>query len=142
MVMFCMMLAAAEGITRMQTWILGRFGNGSGIAAICAVFLWVVAEAYAPVSRQPVFVPPTELAGIATGPVLNLPVTLHDGYAELLQIFHHQPIATGFISRYSPAQVAHVDSLENIEGGNHLCEEAVRLGFRSIILEPVRQVEA
>jgi hypothetical protein len=73
-----------------------------------------------------------------TGPALNLPLLEADGYALFLQIFHRQPISTGYLARGSQqrhAQFVHLRRLLE-EGGHQLCEGAARMGFRQLIIAP------
>jgi hypothetical protein len=141
---FLLTIVAAAGITSIQRAITSRLGKGWTAAVLLLVFAWVVAEAYAPLPRQPSFQPPAELARIANGPVLNLPASRFDGYAALLQVFHHQPIATGYISRFSDQQISHVENLARLvdTGGPELCAELGKMGIRNVILNPVSLIEA
>ena len=139
-----LMVAAGAGISWMQRSISRHSGVAWGVIAALAVFLWTAAEAYTPPHPQAAFVPPAELKAIVAGPVINLPLSRFDGYALLLQVFHHQPIATGYTSRYSLEQIEQVNSLEKIvdRGGPQLCGELGGAGFRNIIVAPVTELDA
>ncbi|MDX6611434.1 MAG: hypothetical protein QOD75_620 [Blastocatellia bacterium] len=141
---FFLKIVAAGGITWIQQSLTSRLGKRWITAVLLSVFAWVVAESYAPLARQPSFHPPVELARLTNGPVLNLPASRFDGYAALLQVFHHQPIATGYISRFSDEQINHVEDLARLVdmGGPGLCPELSRMGIRNIILNPVRVIDA
>jgi hypothetical protein len=141
---FLLTIVAAAGITWTQRALTSRLGKGWTAAIMLLVSAWVVAEAYAPLPRQPSFQPPAELARMANGPVLNLPASRFDGYAALLQVFHHQPIATGYISRFSDQQIRHVENLARLvdTGGPEMCAELGKMGIRNIILNPVSVIEA
>lgn len=141
---FFLTIVAAGGITWTQHALQSRLGSRWSFVALVLVFGWAVAEAYSPLPRQPSFAFPSELARLANGPVLNLPASRFDGYASLLQVFHRQPIATGYISRFSEQQITHVENLARLvdRGGPKLCEELKNLGIRNIILNPVSIVEA
>ena len=142
--LFFLMVVAASGMSWMQKNLSSRVGLSWGRGAIVAVFIWTAVEAFAPAPPQSIFVPPAALSSIVPGPVLNLPLSQFDGYALLLQMFHHQPIATGYTSRYTAAQIAHVDKLEKLidKSDPQLCDELARDGFRNIVIRPVSQLEA
>lgn len=142
--MFFLMVISAYGMSWMQRGLSRRGGSYLGAGAMFLVFAWTVAEAYAPAPPQSIFVPPAELKTIEYGPVLNLPLSRFDGYALLLQMYHHQAIATGYTSRYSAEQTAHVDRLGKLidKGGPQLCDELAREGFRNIVIAPVSRLEA
>jgi len=142
--LFFLMIAAAAGISWMQRSLSQRGKQNWGAAAAIAILIWTAAEAYAPPHPQSTFVPPPELTAIVPGPVVNLPLSRFDGYALLLQVFHHQPIATGYTSRYSIEQINHVNTLEKIidKGGPRLCDELGRAGFRNIVVAPVTELDA
>jgi len=138
--MFFLMIVAAGGFTLIQNRLRGRPAR---VFFVVAVLLWTVGEAYVPVLPSYRFTPPN-LETIVPGPVLNLPLSQHDGYAAMLQVFHHQPIATGYISRNSAAQIASVEKLEKLvdRGSGQFCDELMKMGYRNIIVNPVTQVEA
>ena len=137
---FFLMIAAAGGFSFVQNSFYRRPAR---LLFIAAVLLWSVAEAYVPPLPRYHFIPP-HLQTIVMGPVLNLPVSQQDGYAALLQIFHHQPIATGYISRNSEAQIAAVTKLEKLadhESGQ-FCGELMKMGYCNVIVNPASQVDA
>jgi len=141
---FFLTIVAASGIAWTQHALRSRLGLRLSFVVLLIVFVWTVAEAYAPLPRQPSFVPPAELANLLNGPVLNLPASRFDGYALLLQVFHKQPIATGYISRFSELELKHVENLTRLEGrgGLEFCDELKRLGIRNVIINPVPVVDA
>ncbi|MEO8434564.1 MAG: hypothetical protein ABI596_06690 [Pyrinomonadaceae bacterium] len=136
--------AAAAGITWTGHALKSRLGSPWSFVAGVVLFGWVVAESYSPMPRQPAFVPPAELAQLVNGPVLNLPASRFDGYAALLQVFHQRPIATGYISRFLPQQINHVENIARAidSDGPGMCEELQKLGIRNVILNPVSLIEA
>jgi hypothetical protein len=78
------------------------------------------------------------LEKIFAGPVLNLPLLETDGYAVFLQMFHRQPISTGYLARGSERRHAQFENLRRLfeEGGAQLCDEAERVGFRNVVIAP------
>jgi hypothetical protein len=100
--------------------------------------LWTVAEVYSPIARQQPFVPPGQLANIVNGPVLNLTPSHADGYAALLQVFHHQPLGTGYLARITEQRIVHMRDLREMfdRGGPSFCEKVKEMGFRNLVLTP------
>lgn len=141
---FFLTFAAAAGITWSGQVLQSRLGSRWSLVGLLLVFGWVAAEAYSPMPHQPSFAPPAELAQLGSGPVLNLPASRFDGYASLLQVFHRQPIATGYISRFSPQQINHVENIARAVDDDRpkMCEELQKLGIRNVILNPVSLIEA
>jgi hypothetical protein len=118
-------------------WTAERIGRlGPPLAA--AVVLWSLAEAWAPAPAAPSYHPPAALAQLVPGPVVNVPISVFDGAAVLLQIFHGHPIATGFVSRRTPAQLGYVRSLDLLLNRDPTAFVAyVRsIGFSNVILGP------
>lgn len=135
--LFFLMIVGAAGIVWLQNTISVRGGARWSSVVMALIFLWAGAEVYQPIARQRRFTPPTQLAKMGPGPVINLPLLAADGYASLLQVFHHQPIATGYLARISQPQLDHVTVvLELIEHGPTFCEEIKKRGFRTIIISP------
>jgi hypothetical protein len=58
-------------------------------------------------------------------------------------VFHHQPIATGYLARISQTQLDHATALKQLidRGGPTFCEEVRKRGFRNIILSPPEYIE-
>ncbi|MFN2454449.1 MAG: hypothetical protein ABR577_09535 [Pyrinomonadaceae bacterium] len=136
--MFFLMIVGAGGMTWMQKKIAERWGAKIAVAAMLLVIAWTTAETYSPVARQQVFVPPSPLQNIVPGLVLNLPVAQRDGYAAMLQVFHHQPIATGYLARNSENQLAQFLDLRKASdaGGAAFCEQAKRRNIRNLLITP------
>ncbi|MBN1994188.1 MAG: hypothetical protein JW953_15930 [Anaerolineae bacterium] len=137
--LFFWMVVAAFGLQWFQNIILKKYGQLVAAAAMLFIFLWVVSEIYLPVPHQQPYVIPPQLEGIVAGPVINLPLKFHNGWALSLQMFHHQPVATGEISRNTAAQWAHYHTLEvlyqeALKTGS--CQSFVEMGFRNIIIWP------
>ena len=140
---FFLTIIAGAGLTWAQKTLQAAKGSKVATAILLLVFLWMGTEAYWPFPRQVPFHPPAELAAIVDGPVLNLPASRFDGYAALLQVFHHQPIATGYISRFSEEQVAQVESLARVvDEKDDACAELARRGIRNLIMNPVPYLDA
>jgi hypothetical protein len=99
---------------------------------------WTVAEVYSPVTPVRVYTPPPALARLVGGPVVNVPLSVFDGRAVFLQTFHGHPVATGFVSRRTSAQLAHVRTLDLLlnEDPAAFLRHLGRIGVRNIILGP------
>jgi hypothetical protein len=139
--LFFLMIVAAAGIVWLQNMISVRGSSRWSSVVMALIFLWAGAEVYQPIAQQRPFVPPRQLAKMVPGPVIDLPLLAADGYASLLQVFHHQPIATGYLARISQRQLDHVTGLlELIERGPTFCEEIKKRGFRNIIISPTEYV--
>ena len=139
--LFFLMIVAACGLSWMETFLaarLGARGRRWSWLAMLLVFAWTTAEVYSATPRRPPFVPPADLSRIAPGPVLNLPPVQWDGYAAMLQTFHHQPIATGYLARNSEAQWAQFGLLKTAfdKGGAPFCEYLKSNGFRTVVISP------
>jgi hypothetical protein len=136
--LFFLALGCAEGLVRTREELGRRWGKRTAAMVIAAVLIWSVAEGYAPVTREKPFTPPAGLQRVVPGAVLNLPIVRNDGYAEMLQVFHHQPIATGFLARYSQQQSEQFFHLEKLfaKGGKEFCDGVRMMGFQNIIIAP------
>jgi hypothetical protein len=140
--LFFLMIVAAAGIVWLQNTVSTRAGARWSHAVMALIFLWNTAEVYQPIARQRPFTPPSQLAKMAPGPVIELPLLAYDGYASLLQVFHHQPIATGYLARISQTQLDHATALKQlIDRGPTFCEEIKKRGFRNIIISPQEYME-
>ncbi len=142
--MFFWTIIAARGMTWMETAIKARNGLRWSTACMLLLFVWVAAETYSPIARQRTFVPPPQLGKIVSGAVLNLPVMDRDGYASLMQIFHHQLIATGYLARNSVRQREQFLELRRAfdRGGAKFCEQISAMGFRNLLITPDRILTA
>jgi hypothetical protein len=142
--MFFVMIVTASGLSWLGRFVVERRGRIAGASLMSVLLLWAIAEAYSPTTRQPVFVPPQNLEKSVSGPVLNLPIVSGgDGYAMLLQLFHRQPIATGYLARTSAKRDQHMIELKRLfdKGGPALCEHAASLGIKTIIIAPDSYIE-
>jgi hypothetical protein len=140
--LFFLMIVAAAGMSWFENFIASRKGSNWARAVMALVFVWTTAEVYQPIAKQKVFMPSPQLAKLAPGPVFELPLLAYDGYASLLQVFHHQPIATGYLARISPAQLEHATLLKHVtDRGPTFCEEIQKLGYRNIIITPNEYME-
>src|SRR5207244_165870 len=131
---FFLMIPAALGLSRTHRSLVTRWGK-RGELVMVALLAVTVAEAYSPIARQPSFVPPRALQQVASGPVFNVPLRPVDGYASLLQVFHHQPIATGYVARNSPQRQQRFETLKEIYdwAGPQFCERVAEMGFKNIV---------
>jgi hypothetical protein len=135
--LFFIMIVAAFGMRWLQNNIARRWGRQWSYVTMALVSIWSIAEAYQPVAKQPAFVPPPQLSRVTAGPVFQLPSFGYDGYASLLQVFHHQPISTGYVARLSENEAAHASELSELAArSTTFCEEIKRLGYRNIIVLP------
>lgn len=140
--MFFLMILAASGLSHLETAIRASKFRRWPTIIMGLLFAWTAAEVFSPTPRQPSFTPPTGIQRINSGPVLNLPAYSYDGYAALLQVFHHQPIATGYLSRTTSARVVQLANLKLIvsKGGPAFCETVAHMGFRNLVISPVEVV--
>lgn len=136
--LFFLMIVAGRGLTWTERLIRKRRGQRWSMACMLLLFVWVTAETYSPIARQRTFVPPPQLEKIVPGAVLNLPVMERDGYASLMQIFHHQLIATGYLARNSVRQQNQFIELRRAFdlGGAKFCEQMSAMGFRNLLITP------
>ena len=136
--MFFLMIVAAGGVSWVERRLRERAGTRLCALAMSLLLFWTIAEVYAPMARQRPFVPPKGLEKIVAGPVLNLPLARNDGYAAMLQVLHRQPIATGYLARYTAEQWQQFISLERIfyRGGAQFCSSMKDMGIRNIIIAP------
>ncbi len=138
--LFFLTIIAARGMSWMERSVKARHGARWSTACMLLLFAWVTAETYSPAARQRAFVPPTQLEKLVPGAVLNLPVMEKDGYASLMQTFHHQPIATGYLARNSVRQRDQFLELRRAfdMGGAKFCEQASAMNFRNLLITPDR----
>jgi hypothetical protein len=131
---FFLMFPAADGLVRLQKWLAPTPRKGNLL--LLGVLLATLVEVYTPRARQPAFVPPQNLPQRITGPVFNIPLRAVDGYAALLQVFHRQPIATGYIARDTWARRQRFAELQEIydRGGPEFCSRVAALGFQTIVV--------
>lgn len=138
---FFLMIVAAYGISKAQQRLARSSFKRWSSPVMLLLLGWTLAEAYSPISRQPRFEVPPGLERIS-GPVLNLPVYSHDGYASLLQTLHHQPIGAGYLSRTTPERLDRLAKLRRLfsKGGPEFCEEVMKMGFRNLLISPDEMV--
>jgi hypothetical protein len=136
--MFFLMILAAAGLQWLQVRLRARSGKSATALFMLLVLGWTVAEVYSPVALQSSFEVPRQLVTSVQGPVLNLPLMRNDGYSALLQVFHHQPIATGYLARYTEHQWQQYNGLERLifKGGAAFCYGITSLGIRTVIIDP------
>lgn len=137
MALFFLMIVAACGASWLEARLSTRFGRRWSWVAMLFLFTWTTAEAYMPQARRPRFAPPAALSQIPPGPVFNLPPIQWDGYAAMLQTFHHQPISTGYLARNSELQWARFTELKTaFDKGTSFCDYLQKAGFRTVIIAP------
>jgi hypothetical protein len=140
--LFFLMIVSAFGLRWFQNAIETRKGARWSNVALALIFIWSAAEVYQPIAKQRVFSPPRQLEKLVPGPVFELPLLAYDGYASLLQVFHHQPIVTGYLARVSPEQFDHAVEMKLITNrGPGFCDEIQKRGFRNVIITPNEYME-
>lgn len=135
--LFFWMIVAGFGLQRLQQMLSGRFHRSVGVVVLGAILLWTIAEAYSPVPAEQPYVIPSQLQAMTPGPVIHLPLKFNDGWSLLLQMFHHQPMASGYVSRSSRQQKAHFKTLEvlyaeALQTGS--CQKLEAMGYRNVIV--------
>jgi len=133
--LFSLSILYALGVTHLSR-SLSRFGSWPGRGLTILALVWSAAEAYRPGPETEPFEVPRELAQLAPGPVVNLPLYFMDGHAVLLQTLHGRPILTGFVSRRSARQVDHVRRLQHLLDSDlaGFVKEMESLGVRNVIV--------
>ncbi|HEY0384639.1 MAG TPA: hypothetical protein VGC64_01445, partial [Pyrinomonadaceae bacterium] len=136
--LFFLMIVAACGLTWINRALRERPLKSWTPIVMLLIFVWATVEAYSPTPPQPHVSIPSGMEKIVAGPVLNLPLVEADGYALFLQLFHRQPISTGYLARSSEQRHAQFESLRRLaaKGGAELCFEAERMGFRNLVIAP------
>jgi hypothetical protein len=140
---FFLSLLAAEGARRALD-AARRRRRWAGTAALLGILAWATFEVRQPVPPAPRYAVPPELDRLVPGPVVNVPPSFMDGWAVFLQTLHGQPIATGFVSRRTPDQLAHVRELDRLfrEDVPAFLRHAQALGIRNVVLGPGTPAEA
>jgi hypothetical protein len=135
---FALAFPAAVGLAWARDTVRRHGGTGAAACLVVVILAWTVAEVVSPAPQSRAYAPPAALGGLVPGPVVNVPISVFDGRAVFLQTFHGQPIATGFVSRRTPAQLAHVRTLDLLLEGDPpaFLRHLGRLGVRNIILGP------
>lgn len=135
---FALTFPAAAGLAWAAERARDRWGPVAGGLLTIGVLAWTVAEVYSPVTPARAYTPPPALGRLVAGPVVNVPLSVFDGRAVFLQTFHGHPLATGFVSRRTPAQLAHVRTLDLLlnEDPAAFLRHLGRIGVRNIILAP------
>jgi hypothetical protein len=135
---FALAFPAAVGLGWVREAVRARGGIVASRAVALFFLAWTVAEVYSPAPPARTYSRPAALDRLVPGPVVNVPISVFDGRAVFLQTFHGQPIATGFVSRRTPAQLAHVRALDLLlsEDPAAFLRELDRIGVRNVILAP------
>jgi hypothetical protein len=133
---FFLMIVAATGIAWLHFALTRRLGPGWAMVLMLTLLVVTVAGAYTRTYRRHSFVSPADLRARVTGPVFNVPLRGNDGYASLLQVFHQQKIATGYVARDSVETRNRFLELKRIydQGGPEFCGRITALGFRNIVI--------
>ena len=129
---------AARALHWLRHRVKAKAGRAWGVAFCAAFVLWAWLEVRAPGSPPPVYRRPGELDRLVPGAVANVPLSVFDGFAVFMQTFHGQPILTGWVSRRSPEQLAHVRSLQALldASPDAFVERARELGATNVVLGP------
>ena len=135
---FGLTFPAAVGLTWFAERVRARWGARAGHAIVLGLLAWTVAEVYSPGPLTRPYAVPAALGGLVPGPAMNVPISVFDGRAVFLQTFHGHPIATGFVSRRTPAQLDHVRTLDRLlnEDPAAFLGQLDRIGVRNVILAP------
>jgi hypothetical protein len=135
---------ASLGLTASAAALRRRRGRLAGAAAALLALAWWAVEGHRPAAPAVSFTPSSALEHLPPGNVANLPLSIMDGGAMFLQVFHARPILTGYVSRVSTPQYEHVRRLQELLDGNpdSFVAEARRLGVGTVILEPGTPPEA
>jgi hypothetical protein len=146
---FFLMIVAAVGVSYLQRLLIKRAGPKWAVALGLSLFVLTTVGAFTRTFRRPGFIPPGKFAApdlASPFPAFNVPLSDNDGYASLLQVFHQQPIATGYVARTTFETRQRYLQLKQIydQGGPEFCERIAALGFRSVLVtggEPVVPLE-
>lgn len=135
---FFLMIVAASGLSWTYYALLTKWGRHSALGVLTILFALAVVGAYTPIPRRHEFIPPEKLGTPVVGPVFNVPLYAIDGYGSLLQVFHHQPIATGYVARTSLEARQRFRQLKQVydRGGPEFCNRIAAMGFKNIIVTP------
>jgi hypothetical protein len=129
---------AALGLTALAGSATRRLGPVAGGAVVVLALGWWAAEGYRPGPKPVAFTPPADLRRLPPGAVVNVPLSITDGLAMFLQVFHGRPIVTGYVSRASQSQFDHVSRLQALleRDARLFAAEMRRLGVETVVLEP------
>jgi hypothetical protein len=135
---FGLTFPAAVGLAWLSERIRARWGAVASGAAVIALLAWTTAEVHSPGPSTHPYAVPAALGRLVPGPAVNVPLSVFDGRAVFLQTFHGHPIATGFVSRRTPDQLAHVRTLDRLldEDPPAFLRHLERIGVRNVILAP------
>jgi hypothetical protein len=135
---FGLIFPAAAGLAWLAESVRGRWGAVAAGAVVTGFLAWTAAEVHSPGPVTHRYTVPPALGRMVPGPAVNVPLSVFDGRAVFLQTLHGHPIATGFVSRRTPAQVAHVRTLDRLleEDPAGFIRQLQRIGVTNIILGP------
>jgi hypothetical protein len=135
---FGLTFPAAAGLAWLADRVRDRRGAAAAHAIVVALLAWTAAEVYSPGPVTRPYTVPAALRRLVPGPAVNVPLSVFDGRAVFLQTLHGHPIATGFVSRRTPAQLAHVRTLDRLlnEDPAAFLRHLDRIGVRNVILGP------
>lgn len=106
---------AAEGV-RFITHVLSQRHQVLGLASFTVLMALSISEARSPLSAQTPFHPPVSaLSKIKKGSVAILPISLENDYLSMsYQIFHQQPIASGYLARRNKEEMEQRGTLKKL----------------------------
>ncbi len=132
---FALLALAALGVTAAAA-AAARRRPGLGLLVSVGACAWWAAEGVHPRPRTGPYAAPAELLSLPAGAVANLPLSTTDGLAMFLQVFHHRPIVTGYVSRATPDQFDHVRALQELLDADPeaFARELRRLGVATVIV--------
>jgi hypothetical protein len=132
---FALLALAALGVTAAAD-AAARKRAGLGLLVGVSACAWWAAESVHPRPRTVPYAAPVELSSLPAGAVANLPLSTTDGLAMFLQVFHHRPIVTGYVSRATPEQFDHVRALQDLLDADPeaFARELRHLGVATVIV--------
>ena len=135
--LFFWLIIAGFGLQWFKQNISDKYGQIVAQVALSVLLFWTIAELYSPIEPEPAYVIPAQLETMVEGPVLNLPLRYHDGWSLLPQLFHKQPVATGYVSRNSQKHKEHFETLrvyyaQAVETGS--CQKFIEMGYKNIFI--------
>ncbi|MBI4836212.1 MAG: hypothetical protein HY817_03050 [Candidatus Abawacabacteria bacterium] len=132
---FCIALLSAEGIKKVSSTLKAHFSTRSAYIVKTLILLWTLIEVYSPIPALPIL-PVPNFPPLRSGPVLNVPIDINDGYALALQIFHKHPIALGNLARFNLQQIQRAEILNRwlTNSDQKLCENLRKDNYSMIIL--------
>ncbi len=141
---FFWIVMAAEGVKSIKNNITK---NRLTTVIIFIISIIVLCESRSPITKQNEFVVPTRITQrIKNGSVVMLPVTPENDYLNMgYQIFHHQPIACGYLARRNMDEIHQRGKLRKLDQENDYSDNLTKeideflsitnqLGIKNIII--------